>query len=411
MFMFLIIAATAIVVVVLLLPVFSGKQRDAGTQRYTINVAAAAARLSELQEEHRAGHINEEQFQRYRSELEAMTLKELQDFEGNVPENDAAAMQAHSGGDVLLALVLALAIPSSALLVYSGIGSEQAIFGSPAMPADHVPQHPDGFEKMLATAETKVRENPDDLEGRIILGRVYVEMERYSDAASIYKEAYQLRPRDPDVLVSYADALGRAHQRLSGRPTELLREALEIDPRHNGALWLAGFAELQKDNKAEAAAHWQRLLAQLETGSEHYRQVEAMIDELQFDVVAPSATASTGDSQAAIEVNVSLAPQFASGIDPDTVMFVFARASEGPPMPLAVYRGLAKELPLTVTLDDSMAMMPQMSLSDFPKVIVGARLSSNGQPQGQPGDPEGFSEVIETATTSAVNVLVDGVKP
>jgi len=106
-----------------------------------------------------------------------------------------------------------------------------------------------------------------------------------------------------------------------------------------------------------------------------------------------------------------LSPEFLNKVDPNTTLFIYARASEGPPMPLAVHKGLAKDLPITVTLDDSMAMMPQMSLSSFPKVIVGARLSSNGQPQGQSGDYEGYSDAIEVSTNPVVDILINSVKP
>ena len=406
-FMLLIIAAAGFTVVMLLLPIFSGKRRSDRTQRHDINIAAAAARLSELKEELEAGHIDRDQFQRYRTELEAMTLNELQDPATGKPEDNRPATELQPGrSDTILAVIIALLIPFFSLFTYKQLGSEQAIAGAPATPTNRVTQR-EQLENTLVEMEARVRADPDNVEGRIILGQIYAEQGRYGEAAIFYKEAYQLRPYEPNILVGYADALSRSHgNRLLGRPAELLERALEIAPEHKHALWLAGFAEMQANNKQRAHAYWRRLLAGLETGSESYQQIEAMLAEATD--VQPAAS---DKGKHAIKVNVALAPQFQSRVGPNTTLFVFARASEGPPMPLAVYRGLAKELPLTVTLDESMAMMPQMSLASFPQVIVGARLSGDGLPQGQPGDMEGFSEVIETATTSTVDVLIDGIRP
>ena len=159
--------------------------------------------------------------------------------------------------------------------------------------------------------------------------------------------------------------------------------------------------------------HWRNLLVNIGEKSEISKQLKNLISELE-----PSESTSDkiiinqdSDIKKSIQVMVSLPPELQSKVAPNTTMFIYARASKGPPMPLAVYRGLAKDLPITVTLDDSMAMMPQMTLSSFPKVIIGARLSSNGQPQGQSGDYEGFSDVIEISKNPIVNILINTIKP
>ncbi len=122
-------------------------------------------------------------------------------------------------------------------------------------------------------------------------------------------------------------------------------------------------------------------------------------------VVAHSSTL-----QQSIQVNVSLSKELLGKLNKDAALFVFAKAEQGSPMPLAVYRGLAKDLPASVTLDDSMAMVKGMALSDFPKIIVGARLSGSGKPQGEPGDYEGFFEVIELSMTPVVDIKIDTIQ-
>src|SRR5690606_6668692 len=106
----------------------------------------------------------------------------------------------------------------------------------------------------------------------------------------------------------------------------------------------------------------------------------------------PSAAAAPAPR---LTVQVSLAPALAARLDPQATLFVFARAASGPPMPLAAERLKASQLPLTVTLDESKGMLPNMKLSMFPQVVVGARVSTSGEPQSQPGDLQGLSVPVD----------------
>ena len=122
---------------------------------------------------------------------------------------------------------------------------------------------------------------------------------------------------------------------------------------------------------------------------------------------APPQSAATPG----LDVRVSLAPELAGRMPPTTTVFVFARAAAGPPMPLAVQRLRLADLPATVRLDDSMAMMPQMRLSSFPQVVVGARVSPSGQAMPQPGDLEGATGPVSGTGSGTVSVAIDRVRP
>jgi cytochrome c-type biogenesis protein CcmH len=128
----------------------------------------------------------------------------------------------------------------------------------------------------------------------------------------------------------------------------------------------------------------------------------------------PSSAASGPAADAAapgIKVSIALAPALAEQTTPETTVFVFAKAANGPPMPLAVQRLQVKDLPTTLRLDDSMAMMPAMSLSRFPRVIVGARVSAGGQAMPQPGDLEGESDPVSSRGGAPVEIVIDTVRP
>jgi len=110
----------------------------------------------------------------------------------------------------------------------------------------------------------------------------------------------------------------------------------------------------------------------------------------------------------ALRGEVRLAEKLKSQASPDDIVFIFARAAEGPPMPLAVLRKRVRDLPLTFALDDSMAMAPQARLSGFARVVVSARVSRSGQATPQPGDLQGASAAVAN-DASGVRLVIDSV--
>lgn len=114
------------------------------------------------------------------------------------------------------------------------------------------------------------------------------------------------------------------------------------------------------------------------------------------DAAGPGASVPAG---ASISGTVDLSPSLAQQARPTDTVFIFARAVEGPPMPLAVIRKQVKDLPLQFTLDDSMAMWPDARVSAFPRVVVTARVSKSGEGQPRPGDLEGHSPPVAAGAT------------
>ena len=122
---------------------------------------------------------------------------------------------------------------------------------------------------------------------------------------------------------------------------------------------------------------------------------------------APPATSTTPAAAlpgAGLRVSVSLDPALAARVQPGDTLFVFARAAEGPRMPLAIVRQPAGTAAVEVTLDDSSAMAPQFKLSGFPRVVVGARISRSGNATPQPGDLEGLSDPMDSQGTARIMI-------
>jgi cytochrome c-type biogenesis protein CcmH len=212
------------------------------------------------------------------------------------------------------------------------------------------------------------------------------------------------------LWADYADALAAANgKQISGQAEKLVAKALAIDPNHPKALWLAATAALQRGDKTTALKHWQHLKKLLPPDSADARVIAANIAEVQDQ---PAAAAATGEptahaSGATIHGVVSIAPALAKDLKAGDTLFIFAKASNGPPMPLAVLRKKAGELPVKFELDDSMAMTPMAKLSNYGEVVVGARVSKNGSAMPSSGDLEGSSGVVKVGDDHIIHIVIN----
>ena len=229
---------------------------------------------------------------------------------------------------------------------------------------------------------------------------------RFPEAVEAYARAAVRAPRDAQLLADFADALAMARgQTLEGEPEQLVLRALEIDPSNLKALALAGTAAYGRKDFAGAAAYWKRMLPHVEPGSEDARAIQANVNEA---LAASGEKVEQARAAPGVRGVVKLAPGLAGKASPEDTVFNFARAAEGPPVPLAVLRVKVRELPASFALSDSMAMAPGMNLSAFPRVVVSARVSKSGQAVPQPGDLQGASAPVAN-DASSVTVVIDTV--
>ena len=240
-------------------------------------------------------------------------------------------------------------------------------------------------------------------DGWKLLGRSHAALGRFADAVNAYAKAAVQAPRDPQLLADFADALAMARgENLQGEPEKLVLRALEIDPRNLKALALAGTAAFERKDYKAATGHWQRMLPLVPPDSKDARAIQSSIDEAR-------ALAGTGAAKpTGLRGIVRIAPELKGKVAPDDSLFIFARAADGPPMPLAVLRVRARDLPVSFALDDSMAMAPSMRLSGFQRVVVGARVSKSAGAAAQPGDLQGSSAPV-ASDAAGVTVVIDTV--
>ena len=334
----------------------------------------------------------------------------------------------------VLALALMLLVPAAAFTLYQRLGNPVATVAATA--ADGGPGHEMSERQIAAMVESlaqRLKQRPGDADGWVLLAHSYQALERFADAADAYAHADALIPNNASLLADYADTLAMAQdRRLEGAPAALIQRALAIDPKHKKALALAATAALETRDLDTSIAYWRRLAAELPAGSDEARQVADVIAEVDAakrdgkgSSVVPSKRAAanappasapstarggTGTAGSAIAGRVDLNAALASKVALNDTVFIFARAAQGPRMPLAVLRIPAKELPRDFSLDDSMSMAPGVKLSAAPSVIVEARISKSGNALPQPGDLFGRSAPLKPGATG-VRITIDQVVP
>jgi cytochrome c-type biogenesis protein CcmH len=381
----------------LLRPLWSRRAR--GVSRRELSLAVHRDQLRELDADLAAGTLAQADYDRARQEIERRALEEAGD------ERKAPPAGAFPRG---AALSMVAAIPLAALAVYLAVGDPRGLDPQQRAGASIGMQE---IEAMVQRLADRLQQNPDDAEGWRMLGRSYSVMGRFAEAANAYARAAARLPRDAGILADLADALAMARgQNMQGEPEELALRALQLDPQNLKALALAGTAAFDRGDYRGAAGHWQRMLPLLPADSEDVRTVQANIDEARAKAGEKKPPAAKKAAARSLSGTVSLSPKLAARASPDDTVFIFARAQEGPAMPLAAVRRKVRELPARFTLDDSMAMNPQAKLSAHPKVVLVARISKSGSPAAQPGDLEGKSAAV-ASDAKGVALVIDAVVP
>lgn len=387
--------------VAFVLPALLGRRRAAGAATPdATNVAIHRDQLKELDADLAAGTLSPDEREEARREIEQRLLDDVRAGEG--------ARAAPAGGR-RSAIAVAAAVPIAALLLYFAVGNPGALApGAAGGDAHGVTRQQ--IEDMVERLAARMRERPEDAEGWAMLGRSYAVLDRHTEAAAAYANAVQRSQPDAQLLADYADVLAMSRGRnLKGEPERLIALALKVDPRNVKALLLAGTVAFQDRKFNDAIAYWERILTVVPPDSaiaDSVRDSLADARKLAGAGAKPEPARQAAPAPAAVSGMVSLAPGLAPKAAPDDTVFIFARPSAGPRMPLAVLRKRVRDLPTAFTLDDAMAMTPAAKLSNHPQVVVGARVSKSGSPTPQPGDLEGLSTPVAVGKTG-IAVTID----
>jgi len=295
-------------------------------------------------------------------------------------------------------------------------GLAYVLVGTPLAldPAEH--SAPTSFDEAITRLEAKLDSDPRHLEGWQLLARSYAAESRLDEARDALARAVRHFPDEPDLLAEAAEARAMAadNRELDAEAVAMLRHALELQPMNQRARWFLGISQRQAQQPAEAARTWEPLLTTVDadTADSLREQINAARSDAGLALLdGPATTTQSGESTSAVSINVSVSidPVLAMRLPENSVVFVIARQPGGPPIPVAVERFSAAQLPLVVTLDDNDSLMPTSKLSDMDQVQISVRVSASGDAAPRPGDFEATPVVVATSPRAVAALLIDRV--
>lgn len=404
-FWIIVAALLALALLLLLLPLMRTAALQQAGQRQQQNIQIAREKKELLETQLSEGEIDQAGYDAAYLDLQTALAIELERGEG---DSEVARGK-------WMALVVLLVIPCASIVLYLYYGEyrvidnpqlAQAGGGSQAAAAAQMT-----LDEMIVAINNRLQENPDDAEAWYMLGRTRMAQSDFDAAVQAYRRSNQSMADQPGILFALADALAMQNNgNLAGEPEALVQRGLTIAPRFPNGLWLAGMAAEQREDFKGAHRYWSLLLPMIADDPESASEVRGLLASLeQRDPSLAQAMPVAGGRQ--LTLNVDISNELRAQADPETPVFVYAKAMQGPPMPLAVKRLQLKDLPITLSLGDADAMMPTMKLSSFDEVVVGARVSFSGNPVAQSGDFYTELGSVDSANPpERINLTIDQVK-
>ncbi len=392
-------------------------QANEDAERLALNVQIFKDRQGELQQDLEAGRITPEEHEALELELERNLLVDAENMHAQ-----AASGPVRRGTVAMAGMFVVLMGASLWWYMQEGaldaLKQAQAMRFSEADMADARAAAEQGdMNALIEQLYRKLQQAPDNMEGWSLLARSAMNMERYDLAEEAYRhiipimEQQDANPAPVYGLLAQARYFGNGG-RMESDVSDALNKALTLDANESNALGLKAIHAFEQGRYALAAEVWQQIIhnnpehparASIEAGIKRARHLAggAPTQAPQQTITAPE------NDNAAIQVAVDLAPELKAGLQGNETVFIFARAVSGPPMPLAASKHRVGDLPVMITLDDSKAMSPALTLSSVDEVNVVARVSRSGQPIAQPGDLEGSAETITTRGQARIAITID----
>ncbi len=394
----------------LVVPLLHEPKEDETVDREQQNIAIARDKKALLEQQLEDGLMTREEYDEAMKDLEASLAIDLE-RQQRLQQNRLAGKWA--------AIVFLLLVPALSVFLYLELGDYRVIENpqlamARAETASDPSRPPLSMDQMIEKVKAHLKENPDDARGWFVLGRALMSVQQYGDALAAYQRSYDLAPEEPAVALALADALAMTQNgSMKGEPEQLVTKVLQQSPNDPTALWLGGLADEQAGRYRDAYDKWNRLLPMLQDDPDSVSEVRSLIASLrQKDPSLPEPKQTlAAASGAAVALQVDLDPALADRAKPGDQVFIYAKAASGPPMPLAAKKLTVADLPVEVTLSDADAMLPQMKLSSFDRIVVGARISKTGNPIAADGDLYAESAPFQRgARQGPVRLSIDRVK-
>ena len=358
------------------------RERKPMTQASQANANAKVYRdqILDLDREHDSGHISDEEWQQSRDELSLRLLEDTSAVDDPAAKTEKPA--------ILTAVVLAVALPLGSMGMYMWVGQPEALNPLALKTPDQV--DPKDLTKMAQTLAEKLQDKPDNLQGWVMLGRTYRTLENFDAALRAYDSALKLSD-DDDLKLERIEVIAMQRQgQFEGEPWNVIREVLQRDPQHFGALLTAGSASYAEGKFAEALKYWEQARKPLDANNPDLAGLESAIATVRERLGMPPAKAAPAAASGLnVTGQVNLSASLKSKASPNDVVFIYATPANGDRMPLAIFKTTVSQLPFNFTLDDSTAMAPDRKLSAAGEVMVKVRVTKSGNAMPQSGDLSG----------------------
>ncbi|VAW53728.1 Cytochrome c heme lyase subunit CcmH [hydrothermal vent metagenome] len=415
----------------LVFPVLKVRQSSAVAYKDS-NLKINDEKIAELDLDLKEGRINQHYYKAAREELDRELLIDIP-----VESKDTAAL--HYTGTAkrhpALALMIAIFIPMLALLLYLDMGMHAAseddfVAGQPSV------NEQASIEEMTQALEAKIEKDGGTLQDWIMLGRAHKHMGNHSQAANAFAVVLEKDSDNAQVMLEQAEMLALMNNRkFNAESRALISRAYALQPDNPNTLWFTGVAEYQAKNYRTAIDRLRQLLplargdedviksviaivaksrdALIESGEEMPELAELLaIEGMMAEDVSSRANVDGNEQRSEVstiatrlQVTVNVSEAVKQKFNANDVVFVYAKAKQGPRMPLAAQRLTLGALPATIILDDSMAMVEGMNLSAFEQLQVSARLSQSGSAIAQSGDYIG-QQSVDRSKTSATDIAL-----
>ncbi|MFC6635316.1 c-type cytochrome biogenesis protein CcmI [Microbulbifer taiwanensis] len=362
--------------------------RGAGSRPAAGKRAALAALYREQQAELKAalqsGALDDQQY----AQLEAEMARNLLVAQGA----DCAGASTRGGRGLLIGLALLLPLTAVGLYAWSGHSADLTLYRDIAA-SQQGNTDVQAEERITRQLQARAESHPDDLTSRYVLAQRLMVSGDLAGAVKSYRYVVEREPQAPAIRAELAQALFFANgSRMSDEIRGQVELVLENQPDNGTALGLAGIAAFDRKDFRAARDYWQRALDQLSPGSAAAQALAAGVARAELaltesgEPVTEGVAASEDAAGPSIRVRVSLAQGVSA--KPATPVFIYARSADSP-MPLAIVRLTASQLPAEVVLDESRAMMPGRSIAKVDSVQLVARLAVHGDARPAPGDWQG----------------------
>ena len=358
------------------------RERKPMTQASQANANAKVYRdqILDLDREHDSGHISNEEWQQSRDELSLRLLEDTSAVDDPAAKTEKPA--------IWTAVVLAVALPLGSMGMYMWVGQPEALNPLALKTPDQV--DPKDLTKMAQTLAEKLQDKPDNLQGWVMLGRTYRTLENFDAALRAYDSALKLSD-DDDLKLERIEVIAMQRQgQFEGEPWNVIREVLQRDPQHFGALLTAGSASYAEGKFADALKYWEQARKPLDANNPDLAGLESAISTVRERLGMPPAKAAPAAASGLnVTGQVNLSASLKSKASPNDVVFIYATPANGDRMPLAIFKTTVSQLPFNFTLDDSTAMAPDRKLSAAGEVMVKVRVTKSGNAMPQSGDLSG----------------------